>query len=170
MRVTLILAATALSLVISACASGPVGAMPGHRRGVHHEGAGMHDAGMMMAMGPMVGCRGEVGAIDTRLASLHEALRINEAQEAVWTRYAEAYSRSASSTGMDVMGSMRPMSAMRVTPLPERLHHHEAMMSTHLASLRDLRTALDPLYAALSAEQKVIADAMACDRPPPARP
>lgn len=161
------LAATALSLVISACASAPGGAMAGHQPGMQHEGGMMHGGEMMMSMGPMVGCPGSTGSVDARLASLHSTLRITGAQEALWATYAGAYRQSASSMGMGSMGSMGSMSSM---PLPQRLQHHETMMSTHLTSLHDLRAALAPLYASLSAEQKAIADAMACDRPMQARP
>ena len=166
MRITFTraLAATALSLVISACASAPGGAMAGHQPGMQHEGGMMHGGEMMMSMGPMVRCPGSSGSADARLASLHSTLRITGAQEALWATYADAYRQSASSTGMGSMGSMGSM------PLPQRLQHHETMMSTHLTSLHDLRAALAPLYASLSAEQKAIADAMACDRPMQARP
>jgi hypothetical protein len=141
--------------------------MAGHQPGMQHEGGMMHGGHMMMSMGPMVGCPGSTGSVDARLASLHSTLRITGAQEALWTTYADAYRQSASSMGMGAMGSMGSMSAM---PLPQRLQHHETMMSTHLTSLHDLRAALAPLYASLSAEQKATADAMACDRPMQARP
>lgn len=159
---TRVLAATALSLVISACASAPGGAMAGRQPAMQHEGGMMHGGDMMMSMGPMVGCPGSTGSVDARLASLRSTLRITGAQEALWATYADAYRQSASSMGMGAMGAMGPMGAM---PLPQRLQHHETMMSRHLTSLHDLRAALAPLYAALSAEQKAIADAMACDRP-----
>ncbi len=166
MRITFTraMAATALSLVMSACASAPGGAMAGHQPGMQHEGGMMHGGDMMMSMGPMVGCPGSTASVDARLASLHATLRITGTQEALWATYADAYRRSASSMGMGAMGSMGAM------PLPQRLQHHETMMSTHLTSLHDLRAALSPLYASLSAEQKAIADAMACDRPMQARP
>lgn len=169
MRITFTraLVATALSLVMSACASAPGGAMAGPQPGMQHEGGMMHGGDMMMSMGPMVGCPGSTGSVDARLASLHATLRITGTQEALWATYADAYRQSASSMGMGSMGSMGSMSTM---PLPQRLQHHETMMSTHLTSLHDLRAALAPLYASLSAEQKAIADAMACDRPMQARP
>lgn len=164
---TRVLAATALSLAMSACASATDGAMAGHQPGMQHEGGMMHGGDMMMSMGPMVGCPGSTGSVDARLASLHSTLRITGAQEALWATYADAYRQSASSMGMGSMGSMGSMSSM---PLPQRLQHHETMMSTHLTSLHDLRVALAPLYASLNADQKAIADAMACDRPMRARP
>lgn len=164
-------AAAALSLVISGCVSGPSDAMAGHRPGMQHEAGMMHGGDrMMMSMGPMVGCPGSTGSVDARLASLHTTLGITGAQEALWGTYAGAYRRSTLSMGMGVMGSMNSMDSMGAMPLPARLQHHETMMSTHLTSLHDLRAALVPLYASLSAEQKATADAMVCTSPMPARP
>lgn len=175
MRITLtsILAATALSLVMSGCASAP-GGMSGHRTGMQHEAGMMHEGGMMMSMGPMVGCPGATESVDVRLASLHTSLGITAAQEALWATYAAAYRRSASSMGMGAMGSvgamaMGSMESMRAMPLPERLQHHDTMMSSHLTALHDIGAAIAPLYASLSAEQKTAADSMSCDRPMPAR-
>lgn len=152
------LAAAALSIAVSGCASGAGGGMAQNHSGM------THGENMMMSMGPMVGCRGPEGSADVRLAGLRSALRITSAQEALWTSYAEVYRRNASSMGMASMGSsgrQTPASA----PVPERLQRHETMMSMRLASLHDLRTALAPLYESLSAEQKMVADAMTCDRP-----
>jgi hypothetical protein len=42
--------------------------------------------------------------------------------------------------------------------LPDRMAAREQMMTTHLAALKSLREALQPLYATLSDEQKKIAD------------
>lgn len=162
------LPAALLGFVISGCALAPDAAMAGPQPGMQHAAGTMHGGGGMMSMGPMVGCPGATESVDARLASLHSALRIAGAQEAPWATYAEAYRRSAASMGMGAMGgmgSMGGMGAMAAMPLPQRLQHHETMMSTHLRSLQDLRAAITPLYASLSAEQKAIADAMACDRP-----
>ena len=46
------------------------------------------------------------------------------------------------------------------TTLPARLDRQEAMLSTHLTSLKALKDGLDPLYASFSDEQKKIADGM----------
>ena len=42
--------------------------------------------------------------------------------------------------------------------LPEKLAAREKMMTAHLEGLRKLKVAVDPLYAALSEEQKKTAD------------
>jgi hypothetical protein len=57
-------------------------------------------------------------------------------------------------------------SAPAVTPadsskgLPSRLAHFEEALQEHLASLKAIKTALDPLYAAFSEDQKKIADGL----------
>ena len=42
--------------------------------------------------------------------------------------------------------------------LPEKLAIRERMMTAHLEALRKLKTAVDPLYAAFTDEQKKAAD------------
>jgi len=42
--------------------------------------------------------------------------------------------------------------------LPEKLATHETMMVAHLDGLRKLKAAVEPLYAALNADQKKTAD------------
>ncbi len=163
MRITL--AHTLTAIALSAFASGCVSAgMAGQRMGMMHHGG--------MSMGPMVGCPGSDATADSRLASLRSALHITSAQEPLWVAYADSYRRFAS--GMD-MGSMGAMGsgehpAHGSASLPERVHNHETMMSTRLASLHDLGAALSALYASMSAEQKAIADAMACDAHMHSRP
>ena len=44
--------------------------------------------------------------------------------------------------------------------LPEKLEHHAKMAAGHLASLQAIKTALDPLYASFSDEQKKLADGL----------
>lgn len=50
------------------------------------------------------------------------------------------------------------MQAKSATTLPERLEAQETMLSAHLASLKALKGALDPLYASFSDDQKKRAD------------
>ena len=50
------------------------------------------------------------------------------------------------------------MGSSQTVTLPEKLALHEKMMTAHLEALRRLKTAVDPLYAALSPEQKKTGD------------
>ena len=57
------------------------------------------------------------------------------------------------------MGEMPGMMGSAQTgSLPERLATREKMMAAHLEALRKFKAAIDPLYAALSDEQKKTAD------------
>jgi hypothetical protein len=58
--------------------------------------------------------------------------------------------------GMPMMGQ-----EAQSRTLPEWLAQHEKMMSLELESLRRLKSAVDPLYAVLSDEQRKTADALA---------
>jgi phage tail tube protein FII len=50
------------------------------------------------------------------------------------------------------------MGASQAAMLPEKLALREKMMTAHLEALRKFKAAVDPLYAALSDEQKKTAD------------
>jgi hypothetical protein len=50
------------------------------------------------------------------------------------------------------------MGASQSATLPDKLAMREKMMTAHLDTLRKLKAAVDPLYAALSDEQKKTAD------------
>jgi hypothetical protein len=50
------------------------------------------------------------------------------------------------------------MGSTQAAMLRDRLAAWEKMMTAHLEALRKFKTAVDPLYAALSAEQKKTAD------------
>jgi hypothetical protein len=59
------------------------------------------------------------------------------------------------------MAAMIPMIQSMMQPsgaLPEKLAAREKAMTAHLEALRKLKSAIDPLYAALSDEQKKTAD------------
>lgn len=155
------------ALGLSACAS--MG--EAHRHGMGQGPTATQEAGeqdmqrpMMGMMTPLVGCHGAHGDAEARLASLRTALSITPSQAAAWHAYAEAY--RANAARMSGMMSMMESRTQGSAPssVPERLRHHETMMSQHLASLQALRAAIDTLYAALSDEQKAAADALRCER------
>ena len=103
-----------------------------------------------MAMTPMRhGCH--MGA--EHLAATRAELALTPAQLPLWNRY-EAAVKAMPHGDMDMMAHGKP--------LPDRLKAHEEMMAAHLKALRDTRAALDPLYAALSAEQRATLDRAGC--------
>jgi hypothetical protein len=124
-------------------------------------GAGMPMMGMMrMMMGQAADMTEHV---EGRLAFMKAELKITDAQLTLWSKFAQAVRENAKAMGgmMQGGGMMRGSSMMGITQsgsLPERLALRERMLTAHLEALRRLKAAVDPLYAALSAEQKKTAD------------
>ncbi len=145
--------------VIAAAVVPPVADTTGHRplavkevRPAMKMGSGMmKDGGMMKMMMGMQDCP----ARDPD--ALKTALEITPAQLSLWTPFAEAL--KAVPPMMD--GKMMTMSGDKAG-LPARLHEHEKMLDEHLAAMRKLTAALDPLYAAFTPTQKARADALIC--------
>lgn len=137
---------------------------PGSIMGPGMMGPGMMGPGMMQMMqGRMRGMGGMMAPerIEGRIAFLRAELRITEAQQPQWNAFAEALRANARSiSGM--MTSMRAgmMSGGQAAApaLPQRLEAYERMLDGRLESLRRLRAALTPLYAALDDAQKRTAD------------
>jgi hypothetical protein len=138
-----------------------------HGRMMHQDGWGMRQ-GHGMTGGPMMGGmrgsmvgRGDMMGggpgrfVEGRLAFLRTELGITEAQEDAWADYAEAV-RAAAGTMQGMHDAMR--SGDRPAALPERLARHEQMIAARLETLRTLREAAVPLYEALDAGQKDVAD------------
>src|SRR5215469_2261391 len=133
------------------------------------QGPGMQGGGMagpggmpgMMRM--MMGQDGMAGMsmmmaehVEGRLAFLKTELKITDAQLPLWNAVAEAIRTNAKSMSEMMSGGMTGGSQMAT--LPEKLALHEKMMTAHLEGLRRLKTAVDPLYAALSPEEEKTAD------------
>ncbi len=130
-------------------------------------GMGMMQGGMMGGMPMMQGgmmMGGEGGQmmgpgkhVEGRLAFLHAEIKITDAQNAPWKTFADAV-RAANKS----MAGAMPMQARRAN-LPkstwlDRMDQDEQAAATRLAAIKSVRVAAEPLYAALSDEQKKIAD------------
>jgi hypothetical protein len=113
----------------------------------------MAPGGMMGGIMPMLDM---VDHVDGRLAFLKAELKITDAQMPAWSKFAEAMRVNAAAMRENHAAMMPPqgMSAH----LPTRLELAEKMMSGHLDALRRIKTAVEPLYAVLSDEQKETAD------------
>jgi hypothetical protein len=107
----------------------------------------MHGGGMMGGM--------PFRHVEGRLAFLKAELRITPAQEPYWTKFADAV-RAAANTAKSAMPQM--MQGATKASAPEVLGRYEKMLTLRLETVRPVRAAFDPLYAALSAEQKRVAD------------
>ncbi len=110
---------------------------------------------MMMGQGGMGGMPMMAGHVEGRLAFLKTELKITDAQLPFWNAVADEIRANAKSMG-EMSGGM--MGSSQTATLPEKLALREKMMTGHLEALHRLKAAVDPLYAALSDEQKKTAD------------
>ena len=132
-----------------------MGSMPGASGGTPMMGGqqmgGMPMMGMMqMMMG------GVAGHVEGRIAFLKTELKITDAQQPLWNAVADAMRASAKA-----MAAMMPIMQSMMQPsgtLPEKLAARQKAMTAHLEALRKLKAAVEPLYAALSDDQKKTAD------------
>src|SRR6516162_7657051 len=130
-------------------------------RGPGMPGGGMAGSGGMPMMAMMMGQDGMggmsmmAGHVEGRLAFLKTELKITDAQLPLWNGVADAIRASAKSVS-EMSGPM--MGGMHTGTLPEKLAAREKMMTAHLEALRKFKAAVDPLYGALSDEQKKTAD------------
>ena len=126
----------------------PMGSMPGSSGGMPMMGE--RQMGGMPMMGSMA------DHVEGRIAFLKTELKITDAQQPLWNAVGDAMRANAKD-----MAAMMPMMQSMMQPsgtLPEELAGREKVMTAHLAALRKLKSAIDPLYAALSDEQKKTAD------------
>jgi len=107
---------------------------------------GMSGMPMMAAM---------AGHIDGRLAFLKTELKITDAQLPLWNAVADAIRANAKGMGAMAEGMM---GSTQAAALPDKLAAREKMLTARLDALRKLKAAVDPLYTALSDEQKKTAD------------
>jgi hypothetical protein len=129
----------------------PGGMMPG--------GGGMPMMGMMQMMMGQDGMGGMgmmmARHVEGRIAFLRTELKITDAQQKLWNAVADVM--RANAKGMGGMASGMAMMGSAAT-LPDKLATREKTMAAHLEQLRTLKAAIEPLYAALSDEQKKTAD------------
>mgnify|MGYP005816857899 CR=1 FL=1 len=113
---------------------------------------------MMRSMMTMMSAESGMMAshVEGRIASLKSELAITDAQTPQWNRFADALRAAAKSMN----GMYGQMMQPKGTALPARLDAQETMLSVHLASLKALKEALDPLYASFSDDQKKRADGL----------
>ncbi len=114
-------------------------------------GRGMMGQGGMGMMGSMMGA----GHVEGRIAFLKTELRITDAQQKPWDAVAAAMRANAET--MTAMGGAMTATAAAAS-LPDRIAAGEKLLNARLDALHHYKAAVDPLYAALSAEQKKTAD------------
>lgn len=112
------------------------------------------------------------GHVEGTLAFLKTELKITPGQAQAWEAFADAYRDIAAShtpmMGEDMMGGGMMGGGMKggdrkaggamAKPFPERMAMHTQMMERHLDAAKKFQAAVQPLYAALDAQQKKAAD------------
>jgi len=96
--------------------------------------------------------------VNQHLADFKTKLKITPAQEGAWTTFANAIKPSG-----EMMGKRPDRAEMEKLPLPERIDKMRALRKEHMAAMEanmDKRdNAIKTFYAALTPEQKKVADA-----------
>ena len=116
-------------------------------------------AGRGMA-GPMIGMSAEddmmIERVEGRIAFLHAELKIGAAQDRSWQGFATALRANAQK-----LDELRSTVSAAVPGLPstlQQLERQERWIAARLDGVRALKTTLEPLYAAMSDDQKQRAD------------
>lgn len=119
-------------------------------------GPGMMGRGGMMGQGTPSGNEEQMGALaDRRLVHLKTELKITDAQADVWKAYTDAVKARTT-----VMQGMRTtmMDAMDKGGAVDRMDIRIKSMEAMVESMKAVKPATEKLYAALTAEQKTVAD------------
>jgi phosphoketolase len=101
--------------------------------------------------------------MEARLARLQEALKITEAQKGLWenfTAVVRKHAREADQRFQARRTQMAERSQRQQLSAIERLERRQQRMATRAQRLDELLAAGKPLYAALSPEQKQVADGL----------
>ena len=96
--------------------------------------------------------------IEGRLAFLKVELAITDAQSAVWETFADTLRAQVAETKALRESRSRDRNDRPRLNAVERLERAEQRLSRALANQRQLKTTIEPLYAALSEDQKRVAD------------
>jgi hypothetical protein len=96
------------------------------------------------------------GHVEGRIAFIKAELKITDAQQPLWDPVATAIRANVKD-----MAGMVPVMQSMMQPsgtLPDKLAAREKLMTAHLEALRKFKAAVEPLYRALSDDQKKAAD------------
>jgi Spy/CpxP family protein refolding chaperone len=112
-------------------------------------GAGMGPHGM----GGKMGAGNPAAMVESHLTSLKSELNITPGQEGAWQAFAAKAKQQAES-----MQAIRAGMQQAPGSAPERMSQHTEIMKQRLAGMEAMTSAVKDLYAALTPEQKAIAD------------
>lgn len=103
--------------------------------------------------------------VEARLAYIRTALKITDAQQAQWNAFAETLRSQARSADqrMEQFRAQRDQKREKSNAIA-RLEQEQQRHAASVTRLNELLTVQRPLYAALSAEQKAVADELLAPR------
>lgn len=102
--------------------------------------------------------------VEARLAEAKTKLKITAQQEAQWSAFADVTRRHAKAADERVKAMRDGKRSQERLTAVQRLERRQQMAATQSQRLTEVIAAAKPLYAALSAEQKAIADEMLTPR------
>jgi periplasmic protein CpxP/Spy len=102
--------------------------------------------------------------IEARLAQAKTTLKITAEQEAQWNAFADVTRRQAKAADERVTAMRDGKRSQERLTAVQRLERRQQMAAAQSQRLAEIVAAAKPLYAALSAEQKAIADDMLTPR------
>lgn len=124
--------------------------------------------GMMQGMmgGGVMGQMMSPEHVEGRIAFLKAELQVTDAQQPLWDALAEAIRANAGAASEMMSGAQGGMAmGSKGSTAPQRVEAQERALSARLDSLRRLKAALDPFYAALDAAQREKADKLLVPAP-----
>lgn len=95
--------------------------------------------------------------VEARVTSLHEKLKITDAQSAQWTAFAQAMRDGATATGELI--KTRQAGGMNMTALDDTKSYAD-IAQAHADAAKKIAAAFEPLYSSMSDDQKKNADAV----------
>jgi len=95
-------------------------------------------------------------ALDQRISAMHAALKITPAEEADWTKVVDVMRRNESD--MENMVADREARVPHELSAVDDLKTYQRFTQAHVDGLRDLVASFETLYAAMPADQKMVAD------------
>jgi Spy/CpxP family protein refolding chaperone len=117
-----------------------------------------HPGGWGMGGGPGYGMgpgRGDpAAAVEGRLAYLKTELKITKAQEGAWKKYSDEARKQAES----MQATRTAMQGAASANAADRMELHNKLMKNRLEQSEKMTAAFKELYAALTPEQKALAD------------
>ncbi len=92
---------------------------------------------------------------EQRLTRLKAELKLSGPQEPLWQAFAE---KSKAQAGKGMQAMRESMQSDKPVPAPERMAQMQSVMKDRLAGMESVHESFNRLYAALTPEQKAVAD------------